>query len=38
MHVLAPDQPFREEIFHNMQPEPPLMQHKAITSCPLAVI
>ena len=28
---------FREEIFHNVQPEPPLAQLKAITCSPIAV-
>lgn len=38
MRVLAPDQPFREEIFHNMQPEPPLMQYEVIPSSSITVM
>ena len=31
-----PDCSFREEIFHSMQPEPPLVQLQAITSHPIS--
>ncbi|PKU28032.1 hypothetical protein llap_21664 [Limosa lapponica baueri] len=30
------DNPFSEEIFPNIQPEPPLAQVEAISSCPIA--
>jgi len=28
--------PFGEEIFPNIQSKPPLVQHEAMTSCPVA--
>ena len=35
--VPMPDYSFREEMFPNIQPDPPMAQLKAITSCPIAV-